>query len=330
MKPRAPLPHTAFTLPAKFYTDPRIFAREMEIFFRDMWVYAGRLDELPDRGSFVTFDVAGESLVIVRTDEADGVKAFYNLCRHRGTRLCTDGQGRFGGAIQCPYHAWTYDYDGHLIGAPHMDDVAHFRKQDYPLHTVQAGVWDGLVFVKQAPGGQTLAEQLGPLPDKFRAWRMGDLRRAGQIVYDLQTNWKLILQNYSECLHCPNLHPRLNQLSHYLSGENEPLQPGYMGGRMRDLSDEAETMSMSGARPRATLPGVPASECRFVYYYAIFPNLLLTPHPDYLMTHAIWPIAPDRTRVICEWHFHPDEMAKPGFSTDDVVAFWDMTNKQDW
>ena len=138
-----------------------------------------------------------------------------------------------------------------------------------------------------------------------------------------------MIQNYNECLHCPNLHPALNRLSHYLSGENEPLQATYMGGRM-DLRPGVDTLSMDGTCPRAFLPGLSADDRRRVYYYAIFPNMLLSLHPDYMLVHTLWPLAPDRTLNICEWHFHPDELARDGFDPADAVEFWDMTNRQDW
>jgi Rieske 2Fe-2S family protein len=158
---------------------------------------------------------------------------------------------------------------------------------------------------------------------------MQDLRLGHRITYDVKANWKLIIQNYNECLHCPNLHPALNKLSHYLSGENEPLQSAYMGGRM-DLRPGVETLTMTGKCERAPLPGLSPEDTRRVYYYAIFPNMLLSLHPDYMMVHTLWPVAPDRTINICEWHFHPAEMARPGFSPDDAVEFWDLTNRQDW
>jgi Rieske 2Fe-2S family protein len=331
-KPRPPLPPTAFTLPAKYYTDRSIFDRELEIFFRRMWVCVGRFEELPEHGSFVTRHLAGDTLFLVRTSrpgEPDAVRAFHNLCRHRGTALCAEESGRFAGSIQCEYHSWTYNFDGELIGAPHMDGSPHFRKEDFPLLQARAGVWDGFVFVSLASTGPTLEQQLADLPAKFRPWRMGDLRRGDGITYDIAANWKLIIQNFSECLHCPNLHPALNRLSHYLSGENEPLRPTYMGGRM-DLNEGVETMSMDGTCPRDLLPGLSPEDQRRVYYYAMFPNLLVSAHPDYVMAHTLWPIAPNRTRLICEWYFHPDEMTKSGFTSADVREFWDMTNRQDW
>lgn len=327
-KPRDLLPPEAYTLPARYYTDPSIFAREIERFFFRMWICAGRAAEIPKPGDFVVRDAMGESIVITRGEDGR-VRAFYNTCRHRGTKYCVEDHGHFTGRIQCPYHLWTYRLDGTLANAPHMEDVPHFRKEDLPLRHVACEIWDGHVFLNFSEAPAPLASQLATLPAKFAPWQMGDLRRASRIVYDLKTNWKQILLNYSECLHCPNVHPVLNRLSHYLTGENEPLQPTYMGGRM-DLRPGVETMSMDGICRRAYLPGVSEEDRRHVYYYALFPNFLLTLHPDYMMTHTIWPLAPDRTQIVCEWHFHPDEMAKPGFQIDDVVSFWDLTNRQDW
>ena len=327
IKPRAPMPAHARTLPARYYVDRDCFDREMERLFARMWICAGRTGQVERPGQFFVREVLGEPIIVTRSESS--INAFYNVCRHRGTRLCTEERGTFAGSIQCPYHAWTYDLDGRLVGAPHMDDVPHFSKADYPLHRVGAAVWDGHIFLNLDPRATPLEQQLGPLPAKFRAWGMAGLRLGHRIVYDVRANWKLIVQNYNECLHCPNLHPALNKLSHYLSGENEPLQPTYMGGRM-DLRPGVETMSMDGTCPRAVLPDLSDEERRCVYYYAIFPNMLLSLHPDYMMVHTLWPLAPDRTINICEWHFHPAEVARPDFNPADAVDFWDMTNRQDW
>jgi Rieske 2Fe-2S family protein len=328
VKPRDVMPSGACTLPAEYYVSPRFFSHEMERLFATMWICAGRTEEVERAGQFVVRDVIGESIIITRSTSGR-VNAFYNVCRHRGTRLCTGHEGSFAGSIQCPYHAWTYDLDGRLIGAPHMEEVPHFSKADYPLRRVHAEVWDGHIFINLSSDPPPLADQLGPLPEKFRPWRMEDLRLGQRIVYDVRANWKLIIQNYNECLHCPNLHPALNKLSHYLSGENEPLRPTYMGGRM-DLRPGVDTLSMDGTCPRAFLPGLASDDVRRVYYYAIFPNMLLSLHPDYMLVHTLWPVAPDRTINVCEWHFHPDELARPGFTASDAVDFWDMTNRQDW
>jgi Rieske 2Fe-2S family protein len=332
VKPRDVMPDGARTLPAPFYTDAEYFNRELDALFRTMWICAGRADEIARPGQFVLRDVAGDSIIITRSAD-DRVHAFHNVCRHRGTRLCTEASGQFPGSIQCPYHAWTYGLDGRLVGAPHMDEVPHFRKEDFPLHDVGAEVWDGHLFINVNLGASEapppLSKQLADLPDKFRSWRMEDLRLGRRIVYDVKANWKLIIQNYNECLHCPNLHPALNKLSHYLSGENEPLNASYMGGRM-DLRPGVETLSTDGMCRRALLPGLSADDRRRVYYYAIFPNMLLSLHPDYMMVHTLWPVAPDRTLNVCEWHFQPSELARADFDASDAIDFWDMTNRQDW
>jgi Rieske 2Fe-2S family protein len=328
VKPRELMPEAARTLPAQYYIDQAFFDREMQQLFARMWVCAGRREQIDRPGRFFVRELLGEPIIITSTRDL-AVAAYYNVCRHRGTRLCTEAEGTFAGSIQCPYHAWTYDLDGRLVGAPHMDEVPHFRKEDYSLHRVGADLWDGHIFLNLDAAAAPLASQLAGLPEKFRPWRMQDLRLGRRVVYDVKANWKLIIQNYNECLHCPNLHPALNKLSHYLSGENEPLTGTYMGGRM-DLRPGVDTLSMDGTCPRAFLPGLSAEDRRRVYYYAVFPNMLLSLHPDYMLVHTLWPLAPDRTINICEWHFQPDELAREGVDASDCIDFWDMTNRQDW
>jgi Rieske 2Fe-2S family protein len=114
-----------------------------------------------------------------------------------------------------------------------------------------------------------------------------------------------------------------------MSGDNEPPRPTYLGGSM-ELRHGVKTLSLDGQTSRAPLPGLAPEERRRIYYYALLPNLLLNLHPDYMLTFQIWPLAVDRTEVVCEWHFHPDEMSKPGFEAKDAVEFWDLTNRQDW
>jgi phenylpropionate dioxygenase-like ring-hydroxylating dioxygenase large terminal subunit len=194
---------------------------------------------------------------------------------------------------------------------------------------VHADLWDGHIFLNLSPNPTPLASQLEDLPQKFAHWGMGDLRTHRRIEYVVKANWKLIMLNYNECLHCPILHPALSAITDYLSGDNDPPHRGYIGGSM-NFQGGAETMSKDGKRRRDYLPGLTADERSRVFYYSVFPNLFLSLHPDYVMTHTLWPRAVDRTEVICEWHFHPDEMAKPDFHADDAVEFWDATNREDW
>ena len=139
---------------------------------------------------------------------------------------------------------------------------------------------------------------------------MADLRLGRRIVYDVKANWKLIVLNYNECLHCPNLHPTLNKLHHYLGADNVAPTACYCGGAM-GFRDGVETMSMDGKRRRAYLPGLNEAQRQQVAYFAIYPNLLLSLHPDYVMTHTLWPRAPRPDEIVCEWHFHPTSSRAP-------------------
>jgi Rieske 2Fe-2S family protein len=320
---------SAKTLPARYYTDAELFRAELERFYYESWVCAGRSGQVANPGEYFLREVAGESIIITR-DREQNVRAFYNVCRHRGTRLVTEPAGTFSGRIQCGYHGWTYGLDGKLIGAPHMDEGGGgFCREDYPLNKVQAAVWDGHIFINLDEASAPLENQLADLPDKFLPWRMQDLRLRRRIVYDVKANWKLIMLNYNECLHCPVLHPALNRLTNYLGADNELPQSTYIGGCM-GFRDDAETMSMDGKRRRDYLPGLNEDERHKVAYYSIFPNFLLSLHPDYMMTATLWPKAVDRTEIIAEWHFHPNEMAKADFEANDAIDFWDLTNKEDW
>ncbi|HXY14796.1 MAG TPA: aromatic ring-hydroxylating dioxygenase subunit alpha [Terriglobales bacterium] len=318
--------HVATTLPARYYTDPEVFKRELEHFYCCTWVCAGRAAQIPNPGDYFLREFAGESIIIVR-DNKGAIGAFFNVCRHRGTRICGAAEGRFAGRIQCGYHGWTYGLDGRLIGAPHMHDS--FCREDYPLNRVNVDVWDGHIFINLSEHAEPLAKQLADLPQKFAHWRMHELQLYRRISYDVKANWKLVVLNYNECLHCPVLHPALSSISDYMSGDNDQPHPSYIGGSM-EFQNGAQTMSNDGKLRRACLPGLTGEERQRVHYYAIYPNLLLSLHPDYMMTHTLWPRAVDRTEIICEWHFHSLEMAKQDFVGDDAVEFWDVTNREDW
>jgi len=318
----------AMTLSQRYYTDPDLFQREMQAIHFDIWLCAGRTSQIPNAGDYFVRQIANANVIIVR-DEQGGVRAFHNVCRHRGTLLCRQESGTFSGRIQCGYHGWTYRLDGALAAAPHMEKVEGFCEADYPLNKVAATVWDGHIFINLSDKPAPFSEHLAGLDQKFRPWRMEELQMVDRRVYLLKANWKLIIQNYSECLHCPIVHPLLQKQSHYMSGDNEPPQPTYLGGRM-DLREGIKSLTMDGNSNRCCLPGLSSDDQRRVYYYCLLPNFFLNLHPDYMLTFTIWPRAVDQTEIICEWHFHPDEISKPDFDPKDAVEFWDITNKQDW
>ena len=314
------------TLPRKFYADPEFYRQELERFFVSRWLGAGRADQIPNPGDYFVRSLAGDSVIVTR-DSSGTLQALFNVCRHRGTRICEQPEGHFVERIQCPYHAWTYDLTGRLLAAPQMSP--EFCKDDYPLHRAGCEVWDGHVFIHLGRVEKGLASQLGDLPRRFANWQMADLRLGRRIVYDVKANWKLIILNFNECLHCPTLHPALNRLHHYLGADNVSPTACYCGGAM-GFKEGVETMSVDGKRRRDYLPRLDASQRGGVEYYSVYPNFLLSLHPDYMMTHTLWPRAHDRTEIVCEWHFHPSELARPNRQLDDAIAFWDLTNREDW
>jgi Rieske 2Fe-2S family protein len=322
------LPEKATTLPREYYTSLEIFAAERDLVFGQRWICLGRMDQIPEPGDYVLAEVAGESLIVLRGPDG-AVRAFFNVCRHRGTRLCEQERGRFAKAIVCPYHAWTYGLDGKLQGAPNMADVPWFDKQDQPLHAAATGVWEGFLFLTLSKGPQPIEGTLQPLRGRFGPWRLPELVTLRRVEYDVRANWKLIFQNFSECYHCPPVHPALARLSHYRSGANDLREGPILGGYMR-INQEGGSLTVSGKACGAPLGELSEEDRGRVYYYSVFPGFFLTVQPDMVMSTRLCPLAPDRTRVVSEWHFAKQTLEGTGFDPADGVELWDTTNRQDW
>jgi Rieske 2Fe-2S family protein len=318
----------ARTLPGRYYTAPEVFAEEGERIFRGSWLCAGREEEITQAGEYILVSAAGESVIVVRGGDG-AARALYNVCRHRGTRLCEEERGKLARTIQCPYHAWTYALDGRLVGAPDMDQVDGFVRGDHGLHRAALASWGGFLFVHLGDHPEPFDGAFAPLLERFARFELGSLRAWRRIEYDVRANWKLLFQNYSECLHCPVIHPRLSQLTPFRTGQNDLVEGPFLGGYMV-LGEKGGSMTMSGRSCARTVGALPEEDLERVYYYSIFPNLLLSLHPDYVMAHRLWPAAPDRTRVVCEWLFHPDASGAEAFDPEDAITFWDTTNREDW
>ena len=320
------------TLPQRYFVSQEFFARELEKIFATNWVLVGHQTQLPDPGDYFLAEVDGESLVVAK-DQRSTIRAFYNVCRHRGARLCEEQSGH-ASAIQCPYHAWTYALDGRLLGAPHMDETPGFNKTEYPLKSARLGLWEGFIFLNledastELGGYMSLEKWFEPLDGKFSRWNLAGLRSAKRIEYDVQANWKLMFQNYSECYHCLGVHPELSKISPYDSAENDLTDGPFLGGFMRIAS--GKSLTMSGNACALPVGDFGNDDFKFFFYYSIFPNMLLSLHPDYAMVHQLQPQSPERTLILCDWFFNPEAFKRSDFDPDDAVKFWDMVNKQDW
>jgi Rieske 2Fe-2S family protein len=323
----------ATLLPKRTYHDPGIFAWERENILRRDWIMVAREEDVPEPGTYILVELDDDPLIVVRGRDAV-LRAFHNVCRHRGTAVAEDPCGKVV-RLQCPYHAWIYDLDGRLIRAKHTEDLDDFSFESYGLASVRLETWQGFVFLNLDSDAAPLGAQLGDFVDHWSRFDFTTLRSARRIEYDVRANWKFIAENYSECYHCPGVHPQLNKLTPYdLGGDFDP-DGAWQGGWM-ELVDSAGTMSLGdgaghgSTNGRASMQGITAQDERCVYYYVVWPTTFLSIHPDYLLVHRLVPVGPDRTTVVCDFLFEAEAMAAPDFDASDAVAFWDLTNGQDW
>ncbi len=315
------------TIPSRYYYEEAIYQREKELIFHDMWFYVGRANEIPNAGDYMVRQIVDESAIITR-DKRGEVHAFYNVCRHRGTKLCQEAQGRFnGGAFACKYHGWTYGLDGKLLATPNMVETDDFDMKDYPLFSAPIETMNGFLFVNLSDNPKPIRDQLGYYEDRMRNYPIADLQVGKIITYDVKANWKIIVENYSECLHCPGVHPALCD-----------IVPVYRKGILTEpddahgnyIVDNGYTFTPNGKSNRPLFPGLNESEKNTYGGGTLLPNLLVNLHPDCVMTHAIWPEGPGKTKVVCEWLFEPSTMERSDFNPDDIVQFWDTVNVEDW
>lgn len=318
----------AHTLSREYYTDPKILELEYEKIFYKNWLCVGRSAQISEKGRYIILNIGRESVIILRDSEGE-LKGFYNVCRHRGTRICEKMEGKFSKSIQCGYHGWTYDLKGNLIGVPNMDAVTGFKKDDYPLHPVALKEWEGFIFINLEDKPINFDSTFEPLTERLKPWGISELLVAEKKEYMVNGNWKLVIQNYCECYHCPILHPELAKIHHYLGGRNDFYEGPILGGYM-DFNEDKGSITTSGELCCLPLDGVKDGDLNRVYYYSIFPNMLLSLHPEYIMYHTVVPIGLDKCKVTCSWLFAKDVVESGKFNTKDAVDFWDMTNNQDW
>jgi Rieske 2Fe-2S family protein len=271
----------------------------------------------------------GEGSVLLVRGEDGVLRAFANTCRHRGHELLACGAASQAKVIICPYHAWTYALDGGLRAAAGFKNKPGFETASWGLVELPAQEWHGLVFVDGSATAGPLADSLASLDEIVAPYEPERLTVAGRHEYEVAANWKILTENYHECYHCPAIHPELCRVSPPKSGENYQAEGAWVGGWM-DLRDGMDTMSLDGSSDGAALRGLDSRGLRTVIYVNIFPNLLVSLHPDYVMVHRMMPLAADRTRVECTWWFAPESLARPGFDPGYAVEFWDITNRQDW
>jgi glycine betaine catabolism A len=316
---------TSRMLPRGSYLDDAVLAWEREHFFGG-WQCVGRSSDVAAGG--MSAESIGEYGVLLTRDKEGVLRGFENACRHRGHELLPCGASQQARAIVCPYHAWSYRLDGSLIGAPGHHGV-ELDKATLGLKSVEVREWHGWVFIDRTRRGGRFEDHIGELEDVVARYGAADLVTTVSHEYDVAANWKVIIENYQECYHCSMIHPELCAVSSPESGENLELDGDWVGGWM-DLRESAQTMSLDGHSGGTAIARLDEHEKRTVMYVAVLPNLLISLHPDYVMTHLLTPLTPGRTRIRCSWAFPAEVANAEGFDPAYAVDFWDLTNRQDW
>ncbi len=316
------------TLPPEAYVSQDVFDWEKRNFFEAGWVCLGRSDDLAQPGDQKAFRIGDEGVLLVRGQDL-ALRGFYNVCRHRGHELLECGALRNVRAIKCPYHAWVYSLDGTLSAAPRFGDVPGFEKADYPLVAARVHEWHGCVFVNASGDAPDFMDHIGNLDELVAPWEPERMFVGASHDYVVGANWKTITENYHECYHCPSIHPELCVVTPVDSGENYPHTGVWVGGSM-ELMDFAATMSLTGESKGVRIRRLSDKQAREVYYFGLFPNLLISLHPDYVMTHRFDPVGPAESRVECAWLFPPEARERDDFDPSYAAEFWDITNREDW
>jgi Rieske 2Fe-2S family protein len=316
------------TLTADAYLSSEVFDWELENVFKSTWVCVGRGDELVAPGQIRAVDVAGEGVLLAR-DREGALTAFSNVCRHRGHELAPEGDAIDARLIRCPYHAWSYRFNGDLRAAPTFTQTPGFDMSEFPLIGIAVTEYMGWVWVDLSGEAPPIETHFGNLADMATPYETDRLRTAAVHSYAVDSNWKIIVENYNECYHCSSIHPELCEVTPTDSGYDHEPTGMWCGGTMT-LKDHAVTMSLSGESNGVNFRNIDEEMARHVWYLTVIPNLLLSIHPDYVMTHRLVPISPEQTFIECSWLFPPEAFELEGFDPAYAVDFWDITNREDW
>lgn len=321
------------------YYEQGAFEEELEKIWFKTWLLAGREEETPRPGDYLNLQVGSESLVCTRSTNGT-VQTFYNVCRHRGSRLCDAEKGHFSkGYIICPYHSWMYSGDtGELLSAPNVpEEDQNFDKENHGLHQVKTEVWDGFVWINLDPDAPSLKESF-QLPQSwalYEKYHMNQLKIGETKSYEVDANWKLLMENAAECYHCPNIHPELSRCTpptrpRHWNHENMPETETLHHYGAMEVKPGFERANIDGKVYRPVFPDLNVEDQKRVYYFHIFPLSYMALASDHVFFLTLWPTKPDKTLVKAYWLFDPEVLRQENCYINDAVQLWDRTNQEDW
>jgi len=320
------------TLPGHSYTDPLVFEQEQERIFEAHWFAAARAAEIVDPGSFRTVDVGRENVLLVRGRDRV-LRAFLNVCRHRGARVCMQESGTGQRKLQCGYHAWTYSLDGALMAAPNLTTMEDVDRSRYGLIPVHVREWLGYAWVCIADEPPSFEETVvGAVTDRLGTvevidgWEIDKLDVGRRITYDVKANWKLIVENFMECYHCATIHPELTEvLPEFADG----YAAQYYVGHGAAFGDDVQGFTVDGSEGVDQLPGVHPEHDRKYYAITVNPQVFINLVPDHVIFHRMYPVAADRTVVECDWLYLPG-VVESGKDLSRSVELFHRVNEQDF
>jgi Rieske 2Fe-2S family protein len=320
------------TLPGSYYSDPTIFATEQTRIFEAAWFCAAHSSDLGKPGAFRTVQVGRESILLTRSRSGEA-RAFFNICRHRGAKLCVEETGEVKRAFQCPYHAWTYDLDGKLVAAPNLTKMPDVDRTEWGLRKVHVREWLGYVWVcltEEPPSFEDtvigdVRFRLGDV-ESIERYAIETLQVGRRISYDIKANWKLIIENFMECYHCATIHPELTEvLPEFADGFAAQFYVGH-GAR---FGEDVEGFTVDGSAGLGRIPGVGEDQDRRYFAVTIRPQVFVNLVPDHVIFHRMYPVAPDRTLVECDWLYLPEVVAS-GRDLSHSVELFHRVNQQDF
>jgi Rieske 2Fe-2S family protein len=325
------LDHCPEGLPRAAYLDRGWYDREMATIFSRQWVMVGRAADFPV-GKMRRVTV-GEAPVIVVRDPDGKLAAWHNTCPHRGSELCRTDEESVGKLIRCPYHAFAYaTTDGRLVSTAHAVPTGDFDRKAHGLKPVSMRLWNGFLFLNLAADPGPIWSDVGL--DTLKNWPMEGLVTGHHWETDIACNWKAFWENYSECLHCPGIHPELCDMvpiyGRGIMGQSEALGWTPEDPTLPNLRQGAESWTPDGAACGPAFPGLTQAERQAGYsFVTLWPSAYVVAHVDYVRSVRIVPLGPERTRLVAKWHFPAETLAQSGFDAGRVAAFAKIVMEQD-
>ena len=326
------------SLPTHWYIDADHYERELKaIWYRD-WIAVGRLEQIPEPGDYFVTKIGTQQIIVTR-DKDNVPRAYHNTCRHRGSIICTELEGRFkNGRIICPYHTWAYGLDGKLLATPFRVESDDFDPGDYPLYDVAVDTWKGFIFVclDEYPS-QTLEQALGEEAKEVESWPLEDMVIVHEEVTVLDCNWKIFWENYNECYHCPRIHPELCKVVPLYA---EGIQGYYdrPGWEPKDDKDNGEpsvaegmtTWTADGISALPELKGLDEKKkAKGMNFATLLGSMYVVVHPQYARSVRLRPLGPETLELTATWFLPPETAAAHPEEVEHLLSLVRLVIAQD-